>query len=127
MNKCVYIVEDHDEVREGYILFFEMIGGLDVCGAVATAEQALEEIPGLAPDMVIIDISLPGMNGLSLVESLRSTSPGIRLLVVSGHHESQYTEPARQAGADGFVRKGDADVILEAVERVLSGGQFFPS
>lgn len=127
MRHSVYIVEDHDDVREGYVMFLEMIGGMKVCGAAATAEDALNELSGLSPDVIIVDISLPGMNGLKLVKLLRSRSPDIRLLVVSGHDETQYTEPAREAGADGFVRKGDADRILEALQRVLNGGQFFPA
>lgn len=127
MDTSVYIVEDHDEVREGYVMFLEMIGGMRVCGAVATAEQALQEVPTLAPDIVLVDISLPGMNGLNLVRRLRSTVPGIRLLVVSGHDARQYTQPAREAGADGFVRKGDADLILDGLRSVLGGRQFFPA
>lgn len=127
MNERVYIVEDHPDVRETYIMFLRAIGGLDVLGAAATGQQALDEVPALAPDLVIIDVSLPGMSGLDIVKALRERSPSVRLLVVSGHDEVHFTEPARQSGADGFVRKGDADTMLKAVRTVLDGDQYFPT
>lgn len=114
----VFIVEDHDIVRESYVMLFELEPRLEVVGAVASAEEALEQIDAAAPDLVVIDISLPGMSGLELVERLRASHPELRLLVVTGHDESRYAQASARAGADGFVKKGSADRILEAIARL---------
>jgi DNA-binding NarL/FixJ family response regulator len=126
MSRRIFIVDDHVAVREIYTLFFEEAGGLEVCGAVATAEEALQNVPNCSPDLVIIDVSLPGMNGIDLVRRLRQENAGIRLLVISGHDELRYAGPAREAGADGFVRKGNAEAVLEAVDALLEGNLYFP-
>lgn len=119
MPARVFIVEDHDIVRESYVMLFELEPSLEVCGAVASAEEALEQIEAAAPDLAIIDISLPGMSGLELVEILRASRPELRMLVVTGHDESRYAEASVRAGADGFIKKGSADRILDAIARLI--------
>ena len=85
----------------------------------ADAEQALTKIPALAPSLVLVDISLPGMSGLELVAALRARELDSRLVVVTGHDEARYATAAFQAGADGFVRKGDTVAILQVLRQTL--------
>ena len=114
------IVEDHSMMREVYVQYFGAIGGFEVCGAVDSAEAALECIPGINPDIVLIDISLPGMNGLMLVEKLRQQYPQLPMVIVSGHEDSHYRQAALRAGAADFVSKGSASSILHTLQKTLN-------
>lgn len=97
----------------------------DVCGQAATAEDGLEMIENLDPDLVILDISLPGMSGLDMVKHLQSTRPEQRILILSRHDEKLYAERLIRAGARGYVMKLEAsDVIVEAAREVLNGRVF---
>jgi len=95
----------------------------EVCGQSETAEQALTEIPNLKPDVAVIDISLPGMNGIELIKHLLSQMENLKVLVVSRHDEELYAERAIRAGAKGYLMKLEAgDVIVSAVRQILNGG-----
>ncbi|NLF66713.1 MAG: response regulator transcription factor [Chloroflexi bacterium] len=114
------IVEDHPIMRETYRMLFNREPSLEVAADVATAREALDVLPDLRPDLVIVDISLPEMNGLQLVPHLRRMQPDLLILVITGHHEPHYADAAFAAGADGFIRKGNAAAILEAVYSLLN-------
>jgi DNA-binding NarL/FixJ family response regulator len=75
----------------------------------------------LKPDLILVDISLPGKNGIALVEEMRKKQPNLRCLIVSGHEESVYVRQALKAGARGYVMKGDPDAILRAIRHVIDG------
>ncbi len=95
----------------------------EVCGQSETAEQALNEIPKLKPDAAVIDISLPGMNGIELIKHLLAQMDSLKVLVVSRHDEELYAERAIRAGAKGYLMKLEAgDVIVSAVRQILNGG-----
>jgi DNA-binding NarL/FixJ family response regulator len=113
------IIEDHPVMRTTYRMLFNREKTLEVAGDVATAEEALALLPELKPDLAIVDISLPQMNGLQLVAYLRRLQPTLRILVITGHHEPHYADAAYSAGADAFIRKGNAAAILEAVYSLL--------
>lgn len=119
MTHRIMIIEDHPVMRETYRMLFGREEALDVCGVAATGEEALELLPELEPDLAVVDISLPEMNGLQLVPLLRARMPQMRILVVTGHHEPHYEEAALAAGADAFIRKGKASAILEAIYDLL--------
>ena len=95
-----------------------------VLGAAASAEEALQTLATPYPDLVLVDVSLPGMSGLKLVERLCGQRPGLRTLMVSGHGETLYARAALAAGACGFVTKDDPDQLLVAVRTVLGGETF---
>lgn len=115
----VYLVEDHALVRESYVALLDLMDDYEVCGEAETAEAALDAVPALRPDLVLIDVSLPDMNGLDLVRALRVRTPDVATVVVTGHDGAHYQAAAETAGADGFVMKQDGpDAILDALERV---------
>jgi len=95
---------------------------LTVCGKASNAEQAFEAIGRVKPDLVLVDITLPGRNGLELVKELRAVDREIKLLVVSMHNAALYADKALQAGGNGYIRKqGDPEELIDAMRAVLGG------
>ena len=122
MKKKIYIVEDHPVFREGLVQIVEGDKALTVCGQAASAEQALKAIPRLKPDLVLVDITLPGKNGLQLLKDLRAKERRMKVLVVSMHDEALYADRVLRAGGDGYIMKQeDPQEILQAIQDVLNG------
>lgn len=121
MKYRLFVVEDHPIMRQTYSVLFNDVPDLQLAGTAGSAEEALEEIPNARPDLVMVDISLPGRNGLELVEDLRKVYPGMRILVLSGHDDAHYVQESSRAGADGFITKGDFNLLLQEVRRLLQG------
>ena len=118
----IFIVEDHPVFREGLVQVLEREAGLTVCGEAGDARQALRAINRLKPDLVLVDITLPGKSGLELIREIRATNRKIKLLVVSMHDEAVYASRVLRAGGDGYVMKQvDTDEIVHAVHDVLNG------
>ncbi len=119
----ILLVDDHPLLRQGVALTIEAEADLTVAGQAGDAEEALAVFDDVAPDLVIADVSLPGMNGLELLKHLLSLHPDLPVLVVSRHDEELYAERAVRAGARGYVSKVAAgDQIVTAIRRVLRGG-----
>ena len=122
-NKKVYIVDDHPLMRKGLAMTLEKEIGFELIGQAESAEKAMNEILDLKPDAAIVDISLPGMNGIELVKNLLHQMPDLRILIVSRHDEELYAERALRAGAKGYLMKLEAvDVLIQALQQILNGG-----
>jgi len=122
MADQVFLVEDHPISRRGQKAVLNAEMNLEVCGEAGGAAEALERIPEMAPDLVLVDLSLEDGNGLELIKDLQNHQPGLPLLVVSMHEESLYALRCIRAGARGYVMKQRAsDVLVEAVREVLEG------
>jgi len=120
----ILIVDDHPLFREGIRQYLERQPDLEVCGECATAEEALQAVPEMQPDLVTVDISLGGSSGIDLVRALRLAHPDVVVLVVSMHDESLYAERSLRAGAMGYVMKHDPPrTVVDAIHCVLAGGQ----
>ena len=120
--KKVFLVEDHPVYAEGLVEILKSEPGLAVCGQAGSAEEALRDIPGLKPDLVLVDITLPGMSGLDLIKRLRPKYPEIKLLVISMREEQLYAARVLRAGGDGYVMKQqDPEEIIDAIRDVLAG------
>lgn len=118
----VILIDDHPLLRKGLVRTIENEMDLHVVGQMDRAEEALDEIEDLDPDLAIVDLSLPGMGGLELIKHLQSRAPEVQALVVSRHDEGLYAERCLRAGARGYVMKQEAgDVIVEAIRKVLNG------
>lgn len=118
----VFIVEDHPVMREGYVSLINSEPDMEVCGEAASAEEAFERAADLEYDIAIVDLSLPGVNGVELIKRLRSYDEDAQILVVSAHDESLYAERALRAGARGYLMKHEsARKFVEAVRQVLEG------
>lgn len=121
--KRIMIVDDHPVMRMGYRLLIESEPDLSVCCEAGSALEAMDIARRDRPDLMIVDISLGGMNGIVLIKNLLAEMPDLLTLVVSTHDETIYSERAIHAGARGYVMKSEVDrTIVEAVRRVLRGG-----
>jgi len=121
-RKKVFIVEDHPVFREGLVQMINQEPDLEVCGKAGDAEGAYQEIIRLKPDLVLVDISLPGKNGLVLIKELRKVNRQVKLLVVSMHDEALYADRVLRAGGDGYIMKQeDPEEVVEAIRDVLAG------
>ena len=119
----ILLVDDHPLLREGIAMNLEAEPDLQVVAQADDAEAALVAFDEAAPDLVITDVSLPGMGGLELVKHLLTRRPDLPVLVVSRHDEDLYAERAVRAGARGYVSKvAGGRQIVQAVRRVLRGG-----
>lgn len=122
MSDRVFVVDDHPVVRRGYTSLVERQPSMEICGEASTASEALDLIGELDPDLVLVDISLEGMGGIELIKHLQNQHSDLSILVISMHDEMLYAERALEAGARGYVMKGEADeVVLEAIDTVLEG------
>src|SRR6056297_2241901 len=122
-NKKVYIVDDHPLMRKGLVMTIEKEMGFEVSGQNESAEGALSEIVKNVPDVAVVDISLPGMNGIELIKNLLHQLPNLKILVVSRHDEELYAERALRAGAKGYLMKLEAaETLITAINQILKGG-----
>jgi DNA-binding NarL/FixJ family response regulator len=118
----VLVVDDHPIVRQGLALLINGEADLEVCGQAEEAHSAAEAIDRLRPDVVLLDISLGGPDGLELVKQLRLRACDVPILILSMHDQSIYAERALRAGANGYIMKQEAtDRVLTAIRRILDG------
>ena len=119
-RRRVLVVDDHPIVRQGLALMIDQEPDLEVCGEAEEAASALTAIVATRPDIVLLDISLPGPDGIEVLKSIRATDPTLPVLVLSMHDESVYAERALRAGANGYIMKQEAtENVLVALRRVL--------
>ena len=126
MKSRIYIVEDHPSLRESIAGFLSHLPDTEVCGTAASAEDALEHMAETQPDLALIDVSMPAMNGLDFLSEAKKRWPKLRCLMLTGHDEAAYAERAFSLGAQGYVTKGDAGRLLEAIRKVLKGETYRP-
>jgi DNA-binding NarL/FixJ family response regulator len=120
--KKVLIVDDHPMMREGLAQLIGNDPGLEVCGDAGDAQEALEKIASLKPDLVLTDITLPGKNGLELIKDIQALHPGVLVLVLSMHDETLYVERVLRAGGRGYIMKEEGGKkIAQAIRQVLDG------
>jgi DNA-binding NarL/FixJ family response regulator len=121
----IFLVEDHAWFRSQLAALITVDPRLVICGEADNAAEALAAIMPASPDLVIIDITLKGMNGLDLIRELRARSCNAFMLVLSMHDESMYAERALRAGANGYIAKHETSKQLrEAIQRVLAGSVY---
>jgi len=120
--KRIVIVDDHPLFRKGLEQLIHSDGAFAVCGEAGNAPEAMDVIRKLDPDLVIVDLSLPGANGIELIKNIRAEFSKLPILVLSMHDESLYALRALRAGAEGYVMKHEAMAnVVQAIHEVFSG------
>lgn len=117
----IFLVEDHPIFAQALLRVLRERGHLDVVAVAESAEAALDQIPELKLDLVLVDVSLPQKSGISLVFILHEKYPELPCVMLSGHLSSHYARRSLEAGARGYLIKDHADEILEGIQRVLEG------
>lgn len=126
MTARILIVDDHDVVRQGLRTFLAGRPDWEICGEARNGEEGVEAAVTLKPDLVILDITMPGISGLEAASRIRALGTQTRILIFTMHESPSIAIDVNEAGAHGFVQKSQAsrDLIL-AVERLLAGDTFF--
>jgi two-component system, NarL family, response regulator DegU len=118
----VMLVDDHEVVLEGLIRILEKQGGIKIVTVARSAEEALEKIVRFPPDVIIVDIQLPGMNGIELIKRIKSNYPEIEAITLTVFDDEQFAKQAIKAGAIGYVIKDAAkDELVKAVRAAARG------
>ena len=118
----ILIVEDHPILVYGLQLMIEKEDGFDVCGVVNTKDEALDLLGTMAPDLVVIDISLQYQDGLTLIKQIKESEHKVPILCLSMHEELYYAEQCLRAGANGFITKSEpCEVIINGIQKILDG------
>jgi DNA-binding NarL/FixJ family response regulator len=124
----IVVVDDHAVVRRGVRALLESHSGWEVVAEATTGRDALEAVRRYRPEIVVMDLSLPGLNGLDATRQIVSESPHTEVLVLTMHHSEELAREVLKAGARGYVLKSDADDnLIAAVEALRQHKPFFTS
>ena len=123
MSISIAIVEDLDEVRDGLKNFISLSNDFKVLDTFKTAEEAIYDIPKLKPDIVIMDISLPGMTGIECIRQVKDKSPNTQFMMFTVYENDEKVFEALKAGASGYLLKNTGLVqLVESIKELYSGG-----
>src|SRR6187399_646490 len=123
MSISISIVEDLDEVREGLTKFISLNTEFNILKTFRTAEEALIDIPVLKPEIVIMDINLPGMNGIECIRQVKDLSPGTQFMMFTVYENDEKVFEALKAGASGYLLKNTGLVqLIESLKELHNGG-----
>ncbi|MBW4362104.1 response regulator [Flavobacterium taihuense] len=128
MNNTIRVVlaDDHVFVRDGIKSLLENEANITVVGEATDGLEALTLIDSLQPDLLILDIRMPNMTGIEVVEQLRSKNNLVKIVMLSMHESEEYVLKSIQAGADGYLLKGSSkEEFLKALHTVANGGKYF--
>ncbi len=123
----VILADDHDIVRDGLRALLEMAGDIQVVGEARSGREAVVETERLAPDVVLMDISMPELDGVEACRRIRQQVPGVRVLFLTMHEADEYLFRALRAGASGYIIKRTATADLLAAVRAVARGESFLS
>ncbi len=125
MKITVFLADDHKIVREGLRVILNDAPGVEVIGQACNGRQALNRIEVLQPDIVVMDISMPGMNGLEVTRWVRDVCPTAKVIILTMHSTMTYVRRALEAGAQGFLLKETAGVeVIDAARKVHAGHRY---
>lgn len=122
----VLLAEDHSIVREGLLALLKLEAGVRVVGHAENGREAVALAAKLSPDVIVMDIAMPLLNGLEAARQILQAAPGTRVLMLSAHGDDAYVEKALELGAAGYViKQSAAHVLAEAIREVHAGKPFF--
>ena len=121
----IVIADDHAIVREGLKRIVSAAEGMEVVGEASDGIEVLLRVRDLSFDVLMLDLSMPGRNGMETIKLVRAEKPKLRILVLSMHHELQYAVRAIKAGASGYLTKESApELLVQAIRKIAAGGAY---
>ncbi|MDA7967188.1 response regulator transcription factor [Ruegeria sp.] len=121
----VLIVDDHPMVAEGIQSLLESYDEVEVVGTLSNGQEAVDQAPRLSPDVILMDLNMPGLGGLSATEIILERLPATRILILSMHDSPEYISTALSHGAKGYILKDvPTDEIKQAIDAVMRGEQY---
>jgi DNA-binding NarL/FixJ family response regulator len=125
MSITVFLADDHAIVRDGLRFLLESEGDIEVVGVAPNGREAVRQVTELAPDIVILDIAMPELNGIDAAIQIRELCPSVQVIILSMHSTTEHVFRALQAGARGYLLKESAGVeVVEAIRTVLTGRRY---
>jgi DNA-binding NarL/FixJ family response regulator len=122
----ILVVDDHDIVRQGVRFILRSRAEWEVCGEAENGIEALEKVAQLKPDVVVLDVSMPGKDGLTVAAELARKKPPCKTVVLTMHDSSEVASLIQKIGAQGYVVKAHAARdLVRAIETIVDGGVFF--
>ena len=124
----IMLVDDHDIVRTGIRLILEQITGVEIIAECADGHQAVLKAKELKPDVIFMDVNMPGLSGLEATRRITEYSADIRVIILTIHAENPFPKQLLDAGANGYLTKGcGADELQAALNKVHAGGRYIGS
>lgn len=121
----IFIAEDHETVREGLKLIINSQSDMEVCGEAADGLTAVKFAQELQPDVVLMDVTMPEMNGLKATKKLKQLSPQMKIVALTRHSDDGYLQELLRAGASAYILKQSAsNELLRAIRAVVAGGNY---
>ncbi len=123
----ILLVDDHRMVRQGFRMILEAQEDMEVIGEAGNGHDAVEMARNLKPDVVVMDVTMPGLNGIEAARRIREAEPLVRVLALSVHRDGVYVREIVRAGAEGYILKESADSELIAAVRAVAAGNSYLS
>lgn len=121
----IFIADDHALIREGFKKLIDREMGMQVVGEAKDSMEVLSKLRDTACDVLVLDLSMPGKNGLELLKDLREITPDLKILILTMHPEERYAIRCLRAGASGYLTKGGAPKeLIKAIRRVVEGRKY---
>jgi len=122
----ILIADDHEVVRQGIHALLEGREGWHICAEASTGREAVAQAKEFRPDVVVLDVGMPELNGLEAARQIRAGVPDARILILTVHEIENLAQDFVEAGARGYILKSDAGrLLIDAIETLLAGGTFF--
>ena len=122
----ILVVDDHSLVREGIITMLSVYDDFDIIGDAESGEEALKKIDSLLPDVVLLDINMPGMNGIETAKQILQDYTSVKIIILSMDVTQDHISEAIKAGVAGYLAKDTKkETLAEAIRKVMDGEQFF--
>ncbi|HEX3543475.1 MAG TPA: response regulator transcription factor [Candidatus Acidoferrum sp.] len=123
----ILVADDYESVRKGVCVILGTRGDIEVCGEASNGREAIAKALELKPDLIILDVTMPVVNGIDAAEVIRKSLPRVPILFLSMHESRQIIAEAKRIGVRGYVRKSDAAAtLLSAIDALLRDELFFP-
>jgi DNA-binding NarL/FixJ family response regulator len=126
-NLKIFIADDHQILIDGIISFFNELDGFEVIGHANDGVNLLREIATNVPDIILLDLNMPKLDGIATLKKLKENYPNIKVIILSNYHQSQLIKETKALGANGYVLKnGSKSDLLNAIETAQKGKLYFP-